>query len=67
MVSEKKEHPKEKTQLHPRNKHRERYDFKLLIQDYPALSKFVKLNDYKDEFRRLIPYSWVSCQHRKGY
>lgn len=49
MVSEKKEHPKEKTQLHPRNKHRERYDFKLLIQDYPALSKFVKLNDYKDE------------------
>lgn len=49
MLPEKKEHPKEKTQLHPRNKHRERYDFKQLIASFPELAKFVKLNDYKDE------------------
>lgn len=45
----KKEHPKEKIKLHPRNKHRERYDFKKLIASFPELSRFVKLNDYKDE------------------
>lgn len=44
----KKEHPKEKLALHPRNKHRERYDFALLVKAYPALEKFVKLNEYKD-------------------
>jgi 23S rRNA (adenine1618-N6)-methyltransferase len=49
MQSKKKEHPKEKTSLHARNKHRERYDFKLLIQTSPALHPFVKLNDYGDE------------------
>jgi 23S rRNA (adenine1618-N6)-methyltransferase len=49
MQSKKKEHPKEKTALHARNKHRERYDFKLLIQTSPALHPFVKLNDYGDE------------------
>ncbi len=45
----KKEHPKEKTALHARNKHRERYDFKILIQSSPALRPFVKLNDFGDE------------------
>jgi 23S rRNA (adenine1618-N6)-methyltransferase len=49
MPPKKKEHPKEKTALHARNKHRERYDFKLLIQTSPALNPFVKLNDYGDE------------------
>ena len=49
MVSKKKEHPKEKTKLHPRNKHRERYDFKQLISTLPELKKFVKLNEYGDE------------------
>lgn len=49
MPSEKKEHPKEKTALHPRNRHRERYDFKNLIGSYPELRPFVKLNDYGDE------------------
>jgi 23S rRNA (adenine1618-N6)-methyltransferase len=49
MPSPKKEHPKEKLQLHPRNRHRERYDFKSLISSYPELRPFVKLNDYKDE------------------
>jgi 23S rRNA (adenine1618-N6)-methyltransferase len=49
MPSQKKEHPKEKTALHPRNRHRERYDFKSLTRSYPALRPFVKLNEYGDE------------------
>lgn len=43
------ENMKEKSGLHPRNRHRERYDFKLLIASCPELGQFVKLNDYKDE------------------
>ena len=49
MLQEKKEHPKEKSRLHPRNKHRERYDFKQLIESCPELAQFVKLNMYDDE------------------
>jgi 23S rRNA (adenine1618-N6)-methyltransferase len=43
-----KDHPKMKSGLHPRNKHRERYDFKQLIESCPELGSFVKLNDFKD-------------------
>ena len=49
MLHKKKVHPKDKTSLHPRNRHRERYDFKLLIQSCPELAPFVKLNVYNDE------------------
>lgn len=49
MFPEKKEHPKEKARLHPRNRHRERYDFKLLIEGCPELALFVKKNIYDDE------------------
>jgi len=49
MLQEKREHPKEKLRLHPRNKHRERYDFKKLIDTCPELAQFVKLNMYNDE------------------
>ncbi len=49
MLHKKREHPKEKTTLHPRNRHRERYDFKILIQSCPELAPFVKLNAYNDE------------------
>jgi 23S rRNA (adenine1618-N6)-methyltransferase len=49
MSSSKKEHPKEKSELHPRNRHRQRYDFKSLISSYPELRSFVKVNDYGDE------------------
>lgn len=45
----KKEHPKEKLELHPRNKHRGRYDFKALIGCCPELAPFVRLNEYNDE------------------
>jgi len=38
-----------KDKLHPRNKHRERYDFKQLIKSCPELAQFVKLNAYKNE------------------
>lgn len=46
---QKKEHPKEKLSLHPRNKHRERYNLKELISGSPALAPFVRLNNYNDE------------------
>ncbi|MFN6946400.1 MAG: 23S rRNA (adenine(1618)-N(6))-methyltransferase RlmF [Cytophagaceae bacterium] len=49
MPQKKKEHPKVKPGLHPRNKHRARYDFKQLVQSCPELSQYVRLNDYKDE------------------
>ena len=59
-MPKKKQHPKtsakakgssqkEKFKLHPRNKHRERYDFKQLIHSCPELAQFVKLNIYNDE------------------
>lgn len=49
MLQKKKEHPKEKSKLHPRNKNRERYDFRQLIESCPELAQFVKLNIYQDE------------------
>jgi 23S rRNA (adenine1618-N6)-methyltransferase len=49
MLQKKKDHPKEKSGLHPRNKHRERYNFKELIATCPELARFVRLNEYYDE------------------
>jgi 23S rRNA (adenine1618-N6)-methyltransferase len=49
MIKKKKEHPAEKIKLHPRNRHRHRYDFKQLINSCPELAPFVKLNNYNDE------------------
>jgi len=49
MQKKKKVHPKEKSRLHSRNKHRERYDFKQLIESCPELKPYVKLNIYDDE------------------
>ena len=49
MSEKKKQHPAVKAQLHPRNKHRERYDFKTLIKTCPELAPFVKPNAYNDE------------------
>lgn len=49
MTDNKREHPAIKTKLHPRNKHRERYDFKLLSVAYPELTPFVAINKYGDE------------------
>ena len=44
-----KAYPKIKSKLHPRNKHRVRYDFKQLIEHCPGLAEFVRLNVYQDE------------------
>jgi len=49
MLQKKKDQPKEKSKLHPRNKNRERYDFKQLIGSLPELAPFVKPNIYGDE------------------
>lgn len=39
----------EKSGLHPRNKHRSRYDFHLLINVCPELKSFVSINQYNVE------------------
>ncbi|MCF8366329.1 MAG: 23S rRNA (adenine(1618)-N(6))-methyltransferase RlmF [Bacteroidales bacterium] len=49
MSDKKRKHPKVKSELHPRNKHRERYNLTLLTGTCPELIPFVKLNDYDDE------------------
>ncbi len=49
MLPKKKTHPPEKAKLHPRNRHRERYNFTELIAGCPALAQFVKVNAYDDE------------------
>jgi 23S rRNA (adenine1618-N6)-methyltransferase len=43
------EHPLLKTELHPRSKHRERYNFKALIASIPQLAPHVKLNEFSDQ------------------
>lgn len=48
-MTEKREHPKVKSNLHPRSKHRGRYDFPALTQSSPELKAFVKENKYGDE------------------
>lgn len=48
MQLKKKEHPKQKQQLHVRNKHRERYNFEQLIKTCPALKTYVEVNAYQD-------------------
>lgn len=39
----------EKTDLHPRNKHRNRYDFEQLCNTCPELSEFVFVNKYQNQ------------------
>jgi 23S rRNA (adenine1618-N6)-methyltransferase len=48
MPHPKREHPKEKSGLHPRSKHRGRYDFASLMASCPALTPYVRPNDYDD-------------------
>jgi 23S rRNA (adenine1618-N6)-methyltransferase len=40
--------PPQKTELHPRNRHRGRYDFALLTRSCPELKQFVIVNAYND-------------------
>lgn len=46
MKGKKRVQPTEKVKLHVRNKHRERYDFELLMESSPELKTFVKENDF---------------------
>ena len=48
MPEIKKANPPVKPKLHVRNRHRERYDFKLLTAACPELASFVQLNVYND-------------------
>ena len=41
--------PAEKTSLHPRNRHRGRYDFAALIACHPALAQYVAVNNWGSE------------------
>ncbi|MCB9023016.1 MAG: 23S rRNA (adenine(1618)-N(6))-methyltransferase RlmF [Lentimicrobiaceae bacterium] len=49
MSAPKKVHPVVKDRLHPLNKHRARYDFKVLTEALPELASFVTMNVYNDE------------------
>lgn len=49
MSVKKKIHPEVKSQLHPRSKHRGRYDFNALSESFPAIKEFVKPNKFGDE------------------
>jgi len=49
MLQQKKEHPQIKPGLHQANRHRERYDFRVLVQECHELAPYVKLNPYGDE------------------
>jgi len=49
MTKKKKAHPVKKERLHVRNKHRERYDFKLLTNSCPELTQYIIENKYGDE------------------
>ena len=49
QLQNKREHPKEKPGLHPRNRHRERYNFNQLIESCPELAQFVTVSAYNDE------------------
>ena len=44
----KRKHPQVKSQLHSRNKHKERYDFEVLVESCPELKEYVRANDYGD-------------------
>ena len=49
MSSKLKPIPNEKDELHPRNKHRGRYNFSELIRSCPELASFVSLNEFQDQ------------------
>ena len=48
MPGEPQSKPVEKSGLHPRNKHNNRYDFERLVKASPKLAEYVRLNAYQD-------------------
>lgn len=53
-----------KTNLHPRNLHRGRYDFRLLISSNPELAAFVSLNEYGNESINFVDPAAVKALNR---
>ena len=70
MSEKKKEVPAVKTVLHPRNRHREQYDFQLLITACPELGKYVKTNAYGNDsidFANPKAVKWLNKALLKQY
>ncbi|WP_163134168.1 23S rRNA (adenine(1618)-N(6))-methyltransferase RlmF [Agarivorans sp. Alg241-V36] len=53
-----------KNQLHPRNKHRQRYDFAALIASCPELKRFVANNQYGDASVDFFDPEAVRCLNK---
>ena len=70
MPDKKKVHPVEKVVLHPKNRHRERYDFAKLITTCPELAKYVKPNAFGDvsiDFANPKAVKWLNKALLKQY
>jgi 23S rRNA (adenine1618-N6)-methyltransferase len=70
MKAKKKEQPKEKEKLHPRNQHKERYDFVALINSCSELGEFVKPNIHGDDsidFANPDAVKWLNKAILKHY
>lgn len=70
MLSPKKPYPAEKSILHPRNKHRHRYDFNLLTVTCPELKPYVIRNKYQDlsiDFFDPLAVKWLNKSLLKHY
>jgi len=70
MTDKKKEKTVEKAVLHPRNKHREQYDFKALMTACPELTKHVKTNAFGNEsidFANPKAVKWLNKALLKQY
>lgn len=70
MPDKKKVHPAEKIVLHPKNRHRERYDFAKLITTCPELTKYVKPNAFGDvsiDFANPKAVKWLNKALLKQY
>lgn len=70
MPDKKKVHPVVKVVLHPKNRHRERYDFAKLITTCPELAKYVKPNAFGDvsiDFANPKAVKWLNKALLKQY
>jgi 23S rRNA (adenine1618-N6)-methyltransferase len=70
MPDKKKVHPIEKVELHPKNKHRERYDFTKLTTTCPELAKYAKPNEFGDvsiDFANPKAVKWLNKALLKQY
>ena len=64
MAQEEQNNRKEKSELHPRNKHRSRYNFKQLIGTSKELKRFVFKNEHNDDSIDFADQSAVKALNR---